>query len=70
MPIGTIKSKIDDKGFGFISINGSDNREHKDLFFHTTQCISDFKGLRLGEEVEFRIEDSPKGKRAVDVRRI
>ena len=70
MPIGKIKSKLDDKGFGFISIGNRDDDRSKDVFFHTSQCLSDFKGLRIGEEVEFEIEDSPKGKRAFDVRRI
>jgi CspA family cold shock protein len=62
---GTIKKKTD-KGFGFIKTEGSD----KDLFFHSNALISiSFADIQEGDTVSFDVEDSPKGKNAVNVRR-
>jgi CspA family cold shock protein len=62
--VGTIK-KITDKGFGFIKMDGSD----KDLFFHNNALVGiTFDELNEGESVSFDVEDSPKGKNAVNVR--
>jgi cold shock CspA family protein len=65
---GKIKGKLDKQGYGFIIPN--DPRDGKDLFFHATQCATPFIDLNEGDEVVYGIQDSPKGKRAVDVERL
>lgn len=63
---GVIKKKTD-KGFGFISIEGSD----KDLFFHMNSLVGvTFDELQEGDNVTFEEEDSAKGKNAVNVQRV
>lgn len=60
---GIIKT-LKDKGFGFISVEGSD----KDLFFHSNALVGvTFNELREGQAVTFEEEESPKGKNAVNV---
>jgi CspA family cold shock protein len=60
---GKIKKLIRDRGFGFIS--DTDGRE---VFFHQTSLVGvTFDALKGDEEVEFEVEDSPKGPRAVNV---
>ncbi len=62
---GVVKKKTD-KGFGFISVEGQD----KDLFFHSKSLVDvTFDEIREGDEVSFDVEDSPKGKNAVNVRK-
>lgn len=61
---GQIARIVGDKGFGFITSNG------KDYFMHTSQCRTPFDTLRVGDNVEFEEEESPKGKRAVRVERV
>ncbi len=62
---GTIK-RLTDKGFGFIAQEG----EEKDLFFHSSSLIDlTFEELNEGDAVEFEVEQSDKGPRAVDVKR-
>ena len=62
---GVIKKKTD-KGFGFISVEG----QEKDLFFHSKSLVGvTFDELNEGDSVSFDIEDSPKGKNAVNVQR-
>ena len=65
MATGTIKKVIADRGFGFIVAE-----DGKDYFFHRDALDSsmDFDRLVGGERVEFEIEQSPKGPRAVKVR--
>ncbi len=63
---GTIKKMISDKGFGFISVEGME----KDLFFHTNSVVGiNFEQLHEGDTVSFDVEDSPKGKNAVNVQK-
>jgi len=63
---GTIKKIVTDKGFGFITAQGME----KDLFFHTNSLVNvSFDDLREGDAVSFEVEDSPKGKNAVNVQR-
>ncbi|HCQ31197.1 TPA: cold-shock protein [Candidatus Collierbacteria bacterium] len=64
MMTGTIKKKVQDKGFGFISREG----EEKDLFFHSNdlQGVS-FDELQEGATVTFDIEQGPKGPAAKNV---
>ncbi|MFA6050648.1 MAG: cold shock domain-containing protein [Candidatus Paceibacterota bacterium] len=63
---GTIK-KVTDKGFGFITADGME----KDLFFHSNALVGvQFNDLQEGDTVTFEVEDSPKGKNAVNVERV
>ena len=58
---------MDGKGFGFIKRED----DSKDLFFHANSVEGvDFNSLRPDDEVEFEVEDSPKGPNAVNVRRV
>lgn len=61
---GTIK-KLTDKNFGFIAQEGAD-----DLFFHANNLDGvDFAELREGDAVTFEVEETPKGKAAVNVKK-
>jgi CspA family cold shock protein len=62
---GTVKKVIADRGFGFIVAEDA-----KVYFFHRGGLAAtlDFDRLVGGERVEFEIEQSPKGPRAVKVR--
>jgi CspA family cold shock protein len=63
---GEIKRVVRDRGFGFISDN--DGRE---LFFHQSSVESiGFDTLREGQKVEFDVETSTKGPRAVHIRMV
>lgn len=63
---GVIKKKTD-KGFGFITVEGQD----KDLFFHSNSLVGvTFNEIEEGDNVSFDVEDSPKGKNAVNVKRV
>lgn len=64
MHTGKIKKLIRERGFGFIS--DSDGRE---VFFHQSSLIDvQFDLLREDQGVEFEVENSPKGPRAVNVK--
>jgi CspA family cold shock protein len=64
MHTGKIKKVIRDRGFGFIS--DTDGRE---VFFHQSSIIdATFDAFKEEQAVEFEIENSPKGPRAVNVR--
>ena len=61
---GKIKKLVRDRGFGFIS--DVDGRE---LFFHQTSLIdTQFDAIKEDQLVEFEVEKSPKGPRAINVR--
>ncbi len=63
MKKGTI-ARIMDKGYGFISVEGSD----KDLFFHSNELQNvDFNSLKEGQAVEFEEAEGQKGPQAVQV---
>lgn len=64
MPTGTVDFFHDRKGYGFIESEDTDD----DVFFH----MEDVGGpdLEEGQEVEFDIEDAPKGPRATNVQRL
>lgn len=69
MSNGVIQKKTD-KGFGFIKVDGQAEGE-KDLFFHSNSLVGvTFDGVQEGDKVSFDIEDSPKGKNAVNVKRV
>jgi len=63
MHTGKIKKVVRERGFGFIS--DTDGRE---LFFHQSG-LSNAKidDLKEEQKVEFEIEDSPKGPRAISI---
>lgn len=62
---GTVKKKIEDKGFGFIKVDGQDN----DVFFHAKDCEGvEFDALHEGDNVEFGIVKGDKGPRATNLR--
>lgn len=66
MEQGTIK-RLTDRGFGFISREGSD----KDLFFHSKELQGvAFEDLKEGDKVQFEVAEGPKGPNAVNVSKI
>jgi CspA family cold shock protein len=63
---GTVKWFSDQKGFGFLSVEGG-----KDVFVHHSAIESNgFRTLAEGDRVEFTIENGPKGPSAANVRKI
>jgi CspA family cold shock protein len=72
MTTGTIKTIRDDKGFGFITPDGTTGRN--DVFFHQS-AVNDvpFDDLRVGERVSFDVQPDPRDpsrERAVNVTRV
>ena len=59
---GIVKRWLD-RGFGFIGVEGQED----EVFVHHT-ALDGVSELREGEKVEFDVEDSPKGPRAVNVK--
>jgi CspA family cold shock protein len=60
---GTVKWFNASKGYGFIAHEGG-----KDVFVHFSAIQTEgYRSLTEGEQVEFSIEDSPKGPQAVNV---
>ena len=64
MHIGKVKKLVRERGFGFIS--DTDGRE---VFFHQSSLIdATFDTLKEEQTVEFEVEKSPKGPRAINVK--
>ena len=65
MALGKVKWFNNAKGYGFIlPENGGE-----DLFAHYSSVEMDgYKTLRAGDDVEFEIEEGPKGSHAVHIR--
>ena len=60
---GTVKWFNEKKGFGFLAQEDGD-----DVFVHHTSIQGEgFKPLNEGQEVEFEIQDGPKGPQALNV---
>lgn len=64
--IGTVKWFSDQKGYGFVTYEGG-----KDVFVHYSAIDGQgFKTLTEGDQVEFSVQEGPKGLSAANVRRI
>ncbi|NSW56380.1 MAG: cold-shock protein [Armatimonadetes bacterium] len=63
MPTGTVKWFNDEKGFGFIETDGSE-----DVFVHFSAIVGEgYRSLAEGAKVEFDVVQDAKGPRAENV---
>ena len=63
---GTVKWFNGSKGFGFIEREGGD-----DVFCHYSAISGEgFRNLDEGDQVEFSVEDNPRGPQAVNVTKL
>lgn len=63
---GRVKWFDEKKGFGFI-----ERQDGNDVFVHFKAIIGEgYKALAEGQEVEFDVEDGPKGPQASNVRSV
>ncbi|MEE8567773.1 MAG: cold-shock protein [Anaerolineales bacterium] len=61
--IGTVKWFNSEKGYGFI-----EREDGPDVFVHYSAIRSEgFRTLQEGQQVEFAVEQGPKGPQATDV---
>ena len=66
MEHGTVKWFNNEKGFGFITVDGGD-----DVFVHFSAIHGDgFKSLEEGQEVEFTIVEGARGPQAAEVTKL
>jgi CspA family cold shock protein len=66
MPRGTVKWFNDQKGYGFITPENG-----KDVFVHHSSIQGEgYKSLSEGQQVEFEIQQGPKGEQAINVVKI
>ncbi|MHB2026572.1 MAG: cold-shock protein [Elusimicrobiota bacterium] len=67
MPTGKVKWFNDQKGYGFITPDDGS----RDLFVHHSAIQGDgFRSLAENQAVEFEIQDSDKGPRAANVKKL
>jgi len=63
---GRVKWFNDQKGYGFIEVQGS-----QDVFVHHSAIQGEgFKSLKEGDEVEFEVSKGPKGLQASNLRSV
>ena len=63
---GKVKWFNNQKGYGFITPESGD-----DVFVHHSAIQGEgFKSLDEGQDVEFEVQDGPKGKQAVNVTKL
>ncbi|HMM00407.1 MAG: cold shock domain-containing protein [Bacilli bacterium] len=63
---GTVKMFNAEKGYGFIH-----SEDGKDVFFHYSSLVMDgFKTAEVGEQVEFDLEQSDRGLRAANIKKV
>ena len=63
MKQGTVKWFNEEKGFGFITVEGE-----KDVFVHFSSIQKEgFKTLKEGDKVEFSVEEGARGPQAANV---
>jgi len=60
---GKVKTWLDSRGYGFIDPEKGDD----DIFCHSTD-VRNVYDLDRGDEVEFDVEETDKGKRAINVK--
>jgi len=66
MARGKVKWFSDQKGYGFITREGG-----TDVFVHYTAIQGDgYKSLQEGQDVEFEVENGPKGEQASNVTKV
>ena len=66
MENGTVKWFSSQKGYGFITPESGN-----DVFVHHSAIQGDgYKSLDEGQEVEFEVEEGPKGRRAAKVEKL
>lgn len=66
METGTVKWFNNSKGYGFIV-----REEGDDVFVHYKAIVGDgYKSLNEGDQVQFEIEQGPKGPQATNVSKI
>ncbi len=67
MIVGSVKWFSDEKGYGFITVEGRE----KDVFVHYSDIDGEgFRSLEEGAKVEFEIEPGQNGDRAKKVARV
>jgi CspA family cold shock protein len=60
---GKVKWFSNQKGYGFITLDSG-----SDVFVHHNAILGEgYKTLDEGQEVEFDVQDSPKGEQAINV---
>ncbi|WAJ69285.1 cold shock domain-containing protein CspD [Catenovulum adriaticum] len=65
MAIGKVKWFNNAKGFGFIVPDGKE----EDVFAHySTITMDGYRTLKAGQEVEFELEEGPKGLHATNIK--
>jgi CspA family cold shock protein len=62
---GTVKMFNKAKGYGFIH-----TEDGKDVFFHFSALTMDDKVVEPGDNLEFDVEESPRGLRAENIKKI
>lgn len=71
MTKGIIRRLLEHRGFGFIHTDSGRDESGRDVFFHRSQVLNiAFEALREGQAVEFVIEETSQGPKALRVRAI